>query len=259
MWASNLDGLRVLVTGGGSGIGRTIAARLTQEGARAHVCDVSAEALRDLSVACPAVTGTRADVGSEADVDRLFADVSSQLGGLDVLVNNAGIAGPTAAIDETSLADWQRTLDVNLTGSFLCARRAVPLLKQAGGGSIINIASAAARLGFPNRSPYSASKWGLIGLTETWAMELGPAGIRVNAILPGIVAGERQDRVLQARARVEGISFEEATRQRLQSVSLRSMVSADDIAEMVLFLCSSSGRMISGQSLSVCGNVETLR
>lgn len=255
---ARLDGLRVLVTGGGSGIGRTIAARLTQEGARLHVCDVSAEALRDLSATCPKMSGTLADVGNEADVDRLFVDVGARLGGLDVLVNNAGIAGPTAAIDKIPLIDWQRTLDVNLTGSFLCARRAVPLLKQASGGSIINIASVAARLGFPNRSPYSASKWGIIGLTQTWAMELGPFGIRVNAILPGVVAGERQDRVLQARAQIEGIPLEEARRQRLQSVSLRSMVSAEDVAEMVLFLCSSAGRMISGQSLSVCGNVESL-
>jgi len=256
---AQIDGLRVLVTAGGSGIGRTIAFRLTQEGARLHVCDVSAEALRELSAACPGVRGTLADVASEADVDRLFADVLAQLGGLDVLVNNAGIAGPTAALDEIAPADWQRTLDVNLTGPFLCARRAVPLLKQAGGGSIINIASVAARLGFPNRSPYSASKWGIIGLTQTWAMELGPVGIRVNAILPGMVAGDRQNRVLQARAAVEGIPIEEARRQRLQSVSLRGMVSAEDVAEAALFLCSPAGRMISGQSLGVCGNVETLR
>jgi NAD(P)-dependent dehydrogenase (short-subunit alcohol dehydrogenase family) len=255
---ARLDGLRVLVTGGGAGIGRTIAVRLVREGARVHVCDVSAEALRDLSAACPEVSGTPADVGSEADVDRLFADVAARLGGLDVLVNNAGIAGPTAAVDETPPADWQRTLDVNLTGPFLCARRAVPLLKQSGGGAILNIASVAGRLGFPNRSPYAASKWGLVGLTQTWAMELGPVGIRVNAILPGVVAGERQDRVLQARAEVEGVPVEEARRRRLQSVSLRSMVSPDDIAETVLFLCSPAGRMISGQSISVCGNVETL-
>lgn len=256
---ARIDGLRVLVTGGAAGIGRTIAAHLTQQGARVHVCDVSTEALRDLAAACPGVSGTLADVGNELDVDRLFADVTAQLGGLDVLINNAGIAGPTAPIEEIAPADWQRTLDVNLTGPFLCARRAVPLLKQTGDGSIINIASVAARLGFPNRSPYSASKWGVIGLTETWAMELGPAGIRVNAILPGIVAGDRQDRVLQARAQVEGISFEEAKLQRLQSVSLRSTVSADDVAEAVLFLCSPAGRMISGQSLSVCANVESLR
>lgn len=256
---ARLDGLRVLVTGGAAGIGRTIAEYLDKEGARLHVCDVSPDSLQNLAGAHPGIGRTLADVGSEADVDRLFADLSAQLGGLDVLVNNAGIAGPTSPVEETKLADWQRTLDVNLTGQFLCARRAVPMLKQAGGGSIINIASVAARLGFPNRSPYSASKWAIIGLTQTWAMELGPFAIRVNAILPGIVAGERQDRVLQARAQVEGITFEEAKRQRLQSVSLRSTVAANDVAEMVLFLCSPGGRMISGQSLSVCGNVETLR
>jgi len=253
-----MDGLRVLVTGGGSGIGRTIAQRLLQAGARLHVCDVSAAALADLTTTYPAMSGTLANVGSEADVERLFGDVSVHLGGLDVLVNNAGIAGPTAALDQIALPDWQRTLDVNLTGPFLCARRAVPLLKQAGGGAIINLASAAARLGFPNRSPYAASKWGLIGLTQTWAMELGPVGIRVNAILPGVVSGARQDQVLQARALTEGITFEEAREERLRCVSLRSMVSPEDIAEMVLFLCSPAGRMISGQSLGVCGNVETL-
>lgn len=230
-----------------------------QEGARVHVCDVSAEALHRLAVDIPGVSSTQADVGREADVDRLFADVQTCLGGLDVLVNNAGIAGPTSPVEETTLADWQRTLDVNLTGHFLCARRAVPLLKQAGGGAIINLGSVASRLGFPHRSPYSATKWGVIGLTQTWAMELGPAGIRVNAILPGIVAGERQERVLQARAAVEGMAVEEVKRQRLHTVSLRSMVTADDIAGMALFLCSPAGRMISGQSLSVCGNVETLR
>ena len=251
--------VRVLVTGGASGIGLAIARRLLDAGARVHVCDVSADALQRAETELSSITGTLADVASESDIERLFADVKTQLGGLDVLVNNAGIAGPTSPVDETSLLDWQRTLDVNLTGTFLCTRRAVPLLKESGGGAIINIASCAARLGFPNRSPYSASKWGLIGLTQTWAMELGPAGIRVNAVLPGIVAGERQDRVLQSRADLEGIDVEEARSQRTQTVSLRSMVRAEDVAESVVFLCSPAGRMISGQSLSVCGNVETLR
>lgn len=251
--------VRVLITGGASGIGWVIARQLRDAGARVHVCDVSSEALQRAGAESSGITGTLADVASESDIERLFADVMSQLGGLDVLVNNAGIAGPTSPVEETSLQDWQRTLDVNLTGTFLCTRRAVPLLKESGGGAIINIASCAARLGFPNRTPYSASKWGLVGLTQTWAMELGPAGIRVNAVLPGIVAGERQDRVLQSRAALEGIDVEEARRQRTETVSLRSMVRAEDVAESVVFLCSPAGRMISGQSLSVCGNVETLR
>lgn len=256
---NELCDLRALVTAGATGIGYAIAKRLQRAGARVHICDISRSALQQAAADSPALTSSVADVASEADVEKLFVDVQTQLGGLDLLVNNAGVAGPTGPVEETSREDWQRTLDVNLTGTFLCTRRAVPLLKTAGGGAIINISSVAGRLGFPHRTPYSASKWGLIGLTQTWAMELGPAGIRVNAILPGVVAGDRQDRILQARAELEGIDREEVRRQRLQTVSLRNMVTADDVAETVLFLCSPAGRMISGQSLGVCGNVETLR
>jgi NAD(P)-dependent dehydrogenase (short-subunit alcohol dehydrogenase family) len=236
-----------------------IARRFHLTGSRVFVGDLSREAINRMTSDLSGIAAAVADVAGERDVERLFAEARSCLGGLDVLVNNAGIAGPTAPVEETTLSDWQRTLDVNLTGTFLCTRSAVPLLKEAGGGAIINIASTAARLGFPHRSPYSASKWGVIGLTQTWAMELGPWGIRVNAILPGIVEGERQDRVLLARATLEGRSLEEVKEQRLQSVSLRTMVTADDIAEAVYFLCSPAGRRISGQSLNVCGNVETLR
>jgi NAD(P)-dependent dehydrogenase (short-subunit alcohol dehydrogenase family) len=173
-------------------------------------------------------------------------------------VNNAGIAGPTAAIEDTSLHEWQQTLDVNLTGAFLCTRSAVPLIKKAKGGSIINISSAAGRHGFPLRSPYSATKFGVIGLTQTWAMELGPSGIRVNAILPGIVEGARQDRVLSAKAETFGISLEAMRQRALERVSLRRMVTAQDIAAQIVFVCSPAGANISGQSLSVDGNVETL-
>lgn len=175
-----------------------------------------------------------------------------------MLVNNAGVAGPTAMVEDTSLEDWNQTIAVNLTGAFLCTRRAVPMLKASGGGSIVNMSSAAGRLGFPLRTPYSASKFGLIGLTQTWAMELGPSNIRVNAILPGVVAGERQEHVIAAKAASLGIE-PEAMRQRLLSkVSLRRMVSVDDVANQILFICSSAGATISGQSLSVCGNVEHL-
>lgn len=252
-------GLRVLVTGGGSGIGLAIAKHLCQRGARVHICDVSDEVLQTAKLTMPELNVTTADVANESDVSRLFADIVGRLGGLDVLVNNAGIAGPTAPVEATALDDWRRTLDVNLTGTFLCTRAAVPLLKAAGGGAIINIGSVASRLGFPNRTAYSASKWGLIGLTETWAIELGPAHIRVNAVLPGIVEGDRQDRVLRARASLENISFHEAKSRRLESVSMRTTVTAEEVAAMVGFLCSPAGEKISGQSLSVCGNVETLR
>jgi len=173
-------------------------------------------------------------------------------------VNNAGIAGPTAAIEDTALNEWRQTLGVNLTGAFLCTRSAVPLIKKAKGGSIINISSAAGRHGFPLRSPYSATKFGVIGLTQTWAMELGPSGIRVNAILPGIVEGARQDSVLSAKAETFGISLEAMRQRALERVSLRRMVTAQDIAAQIVFVCSPAGANISGQSLSVDGNVETL-
>ncbi len=149
-------------------------------------------------------------------------------------------------------------MDVNLNGQFYCARRAVPLLRDAGEGAMINISSVAGRLGFAHRTPYAATKWAIVGFTKSLAQELGPAGIRVNAILPGTVEGARIDRVIAARAEVEGIGFEDAKRNMLDKVSLRRMVSARDIADMALFLCSPMGRNISGQALSVCGNVETL-
>ena len=195
-----LDGLHALVTAGAQGIGRAITEALIAQGAQVHVCDIDAGALKDVQTAYPQVTATLTDIADEAQVADMFAGLNQRWGQLDILVNNAGIAGPTAAIEDTSLTEWQQTIDVNLTGTFLCTRSAVPLMK-ARGGSIVNISSAAGRHGFPLRSSYSASKFGVIGLTQTWAMELGPQGIRVNAILPGIVEGPRQDRVLSAKAK----------------------------------------------------------
>ncbi len=252
-----LDGQRALVTAGAQGIGRAITEALVAQGAEVHVCDIDAHALKEVQAALPGVTTSLTDVSDEAQVLAMFDLVRQRWGALDILVNNAGIAGPTAALAETTLAAWQQTIDVNLTGGFLCARSAVPLMKS-GGGSIVNISSAAGRFGFPLRTPYSASKFGVIGLTQTWAMELGPSGIRVNAILPGIVEGPRQDRVLNAKAESFGISLEEMRVRALERVSLRRMVSAQDIAAQIVFICSPAGANISGQSLSVDGNVETL-
>ena len=255
---TGLNGKRVLVTAGAQGIGLAITEAFVAAGAQVHVCDVNDDFLVSAKAKFPQVSQSRCDVASEAQVDAMFADLAARWGGLDVLVNNAGIAGPTAKVEDTELADWQQTLAVNLTGTFLCTRRAVPLLKSAGGGSIVNISSAAGRLGFPLRTPYSASKFGVIGLTETWAMELGPSKIRVNAILPGIVAGERQERVIAAKAVSYGIAHEEMRQRLLAKVSLRRMVTAQDIANQIIFICSPAGASISGQSLSVCGNVEHL-
>jgi NAD(P)-dependent dehydrogenase (short-subunit alcohol dehydrogenase family) len=251
-------GLRAVVTAGAGGIGRAIADALIANGARVHICDVDGAALTTFGAVHKDAGTTLADVAREADVERLFADARARLGGLDVLVNNAGIAGPTGAVEAIATEDWRRCIDVCLTGQFLCTRLAVPTLKAAGGGAIINISSAAGRFGYAWRTPYSAAKWGVIGFTQSLAKELGPANIRVNAILPGIVAGPRIDGVIAARAKQEGVSHAEMERQYLSRVSLRRMVTASDVAGAVLWLLSAAGRNISGQSLGVDGNVESL-
>lgn len=231
---------------------------LIAHGARVHVCDIDEGFLADYRTAHPESRATHADVAEEADVERLFAAVGADLGGLDVLVNNAGIAGPTGAVEDLDPAAWRRTLDVGLTGHFLCTRLAVPMLKAAGGGAIVNISSVAGRLGYAFRTPYAAVKWAAVGVTESLARELGPSNIRVNAILPGVVEGPRIERVIAARAEQLGLGYAEMEASYLERISLRRMVSADDVAASVLYLVSSAGRNVSGQSLSVCGNVETL-
>ena len=257
-------GLRVLVTGGASGIGLVIAHAFVDAGSRVHVCDSSRQAIDELNEAeqsaeMNAITYTLADVSDRAAVDRVFDDVDAQLGGLDVLINNAGIAGPTGGIDEMDTGDWEQTVDVNLNAQFYFARRAVPLLRQArDGGSIIALSSVAGRLGYAYRTPYSATKWAVVGLTKSLAIELGPDNIRVNAIQPGIVKGPRIERVISARAQQLGLSYEQMEKEYLAKISLRRMTTPEEVAATALFLCSPGGSGISGQAISVCGNVEVL-
>jgi NAD(P)-dependent dehydrogenase (short-subunit alcohol dehydrogenase family) len=199
------------------------------------------------------------DVSERDQVDDLFTAMAERYGDrLDILVNNAGVAGPTGGIETLDPDEWARTMAINLGGVFLVTRRAVPLLRAAGGGAIINISSAAGKLGFPLRTPYSASKFGIIGLTETLAIELGVDQIRVNAILPGVVAGERQDRVLAVKAKANGISLEEQQQRAVARVSMQTMVQAEDIAQAALYLAGPAGRYVSGERLSVGGNVESM-
>ena len=251
-------GLRVLVTAGASGIGRAIAELLIENGARVHVCDVDDELLDAFRAAHPGHGASRCDVSLEAEVEVLVGEASEGLGGLDALVNNAGIAGPTGGVEDISPADWRRTLEVCLTGQFLCAHFTVPWLKRAGAGSIVNLSSAAGRFGYAFRTPYSAAKWGVIGFTQSLAKELGPSGIRVNAILPGIIQGARMEGVIQARADQLGLSYAAMEKQYLDRISLRRMTAADDVAASVLFLLSPAGANVSGQSLGIDGNVEAL-
>jgi len=253
-----VGGLRVMVTGSGAGIGLGIARAFVREGARVHVCDSDEAALLALGPTDPTLSWTRCDVAERGDVDRLFADGIRRLGGLDCLVNNAGIAGPTGPIDEIDPADWDRCIAVDLTGQFNGLRLAVPHLRRSGNASIVNVSSQAGRFGFPLRSPYAAAKWGVIGLTRTLAMELGADGIRVDALLPGIVAGARQRRVLEAKAQARGISFVEMEKLAFSYTSIREYVTPEQLADLVLFLASDRARTISGQSLSVCGDTNML-
>ena len=254
----SLEDKRALVTGAAAGIGAAIAATYRDAGARVHICDVDTGALDAFATRHPDITCSVIDVSDDDAVGRLFDDAQRALGGLDILVNNAGIAGPTARVEDMSVADWKRTLAIDLDSVFYCTRRAVPLLKAAGGGSIITLSSAAGRLGLPLRTPYTAAKFAIVGLCETWAMELGPSNIRVNCIQPGFVEGERIDRVIAAKAEARGIGIEQQRRDFVSRVSMRTMVSAQDIANMALFLASDAGRHVSGQALPVCGNIETL-
>jgi len=248
-------GMRVLVTAGAAGIGREIARTFFTHGARVHVCDVDEQALRQLD---KAITATRADVSSLADVERLFEDVKKNLGGLDVLVNNAGIAGPTGKVEDIRPEDWDRCIAVDLNGMFYVTRKAMPLIKAAGGGSIINLSSIAGRFGFAMRTPYSAAKWAVVGFTQSLAVEAGPDGVRVNCIQPGIVEGERVERIMADKAGSLGIPKEEVRKRMVEGISLKTTVTAQDIAETALFLTLGAGRHISGQALSVCGGARYL-
>src|ERR687891_430294 len=252
-------GLPSLTAAAPAAIGRATLDTFVAAGARVCVCDVDAEGLEELRAALPGVGAMLADVSDRAAVDALFEMAIARLGGLDILINNAGIAGPTARIEDIAPEDWARTLEVNLTGQYLCARRAVPPIRAAGGGSIVNLSSAAGRFGFALRTPYCASKWAVVGLTKALAIEVGPDQIRVNAICPGAVEGERIDRVIAAKAEARGVPFEAMRQQYVETASMKRLISPQDIANMILFLCSDAGRLVSGQVIGVDGNPECLR
>jgi NAD(P)-dependent dehydrogenase (short-subunit alcohol dehydrogenase family) len=251
------NGLRVVITAGAAGIGRAIARTFVEHGAKVHICDIDEKALSAFSKEMLQVTHSRADVSSVLDVERLFEDAKRALGGLNVLVNNAGIAGPTAKVEDIRPEDWERCIAVDLNGMFYCTRKAMPLIKAAGGGSIINLSSAAGRLAFALRTPYSAAKWAVVGFTQSLAAEAGPDKVRVNCIQPGIVEGERIERVIAAKAQGLGISNDQVRSKMLEGVSLGTTVTAQDIANTALFLASEAGRHIS-QAISVCAGTRYL-
>ncbi|HWL71769.1 MAG TPA: SDR family oxidoreductase [Geminicoccus sp.] len=255
----DLTGRRVVITAGGSGIGRVMAERFADVGASVAVCDVDDAALKDLAATRPGIFGARADVGQAGEVDAFFDAAIARLGGLDVLVNNAGVSGPTKPVEAITPEEWERTIGVNLNGAFFCTRRAVPLFKAQRSGVIVNLSSTAGRMGMPNRSPYSAAKYGVRGFTDVMAIELGEHNIRVNAILPGVVDGPRGRRVITEQAEKRGMSFEEYLPNLLHNVSMHTMIDQEEVADLAIFLASDYARHISGQSIGVCGNFESYR
>ena len=258
MHLPGLRGKRIVITAAGGGIGLAIARRLKQQGVHLAICDVDKNALDRASEELAPEVAEIADVSDPVQVSGFFGTIKTTMSGLDALVNNAGIAGPTAGVEDISPEDWSRCIDVCLTGQFLCAHHAVPLIKAAGGGSIVSMASAAARFGYAFRTPYSAAKWGVIGLTQSLAKELGPANIRVNAVLPGIIEGPRMERVIADKASLTGVSHEAMKADYINRISLRRMTPPEDVADMVAFLISDAGHNLSGQSFPVDGNVEVL-
>jgi NAD(P)-dependent dehydrogenase (short-subunit alcohol dehydrogenase family) len=248
---------RVVVTAAASGIGLAVAEAFAADGARVFICDIDDEALRAVTASRPAIAGTVCDVSDRTAVEQFVGNAAKALRGIDVLVNNAGIAGPTTPVQEIDPDDWEAVLAVNLTGAFHVTRLAIPYLKQSEAGVIIIMSSMAGRFGYPNRSPYAVTKWGLVGFTKTLSRELGGDGIRVNAILPGAVAGERLTRVLQERARITGASLEEVTAAMLANQSLKRFVDPREIGALAVFLASPSARSISGQMISIDGDTQS--
>lgn len=246
-----------LITAGANGIGLCMAKTFLAQGYCVHVCDISERAINDFLTANPSASASLCDVSKVDQVDRMFDELIARYGRLDVLINNAGIAGPTAAVEDIDPADWDRCIGVDLNGQFYCTRRAAPLLKVRG-GSIVNIASNAALFGFPLRSPYTAAKWAMIGLTKTWAMELGPFQVRVNALCPCSVNGPRIEGVIERDAEARGVSTDDIRRLYQSQSSMRLFVDPEDVANMALFLCSDAGAKISGQSIALDGHTESL-
>jgi len=249
---------KVFISAGGSGIGRCIAEAFLNNHDEVFVCDINAQSLEQFQKDFPKLHIYACDLAKPEQIKLMFNEAVQKLGDIDVLVNNTGISGPTIAADKLSFEDWNTVINLNLNSTFLITQLAIPLLKQSGAGVIINMSSIAGRLGYPYRLAYSTSKWGLIGFTKTLSMELGADNIRVNAILPGAVDGERVQRVLQASADVAHSSLEQVTQNALKNQSLKYFVNPKHIADLCLFLASESGRSISGQILPIDGDKQCL-
>lgn len=254
----NLKDAKVIVSAGASGIGREMAQAFHDEGAKVAVCDINADALSTLNADLPAIKTFVCDVSDGSSAQDFIEGAAEHLGGIDTLVNNAGIAGPTGRVEDIKPADWAQCIDVGLTGHFNCTRIAVPHLRKSDNASIINMSSAAGKFGFALRTPYAVTKWGVIGFTKSLSIELGEDKVRTNAVLPGLVEGDRIRQVLEARAQSRGLSMDEITEEAFSFTSIKDFITPRQLSDLVMFLASERGRTISGQALSVDGDLRML-
>ncbi len=253
-----LSGKRVIITAAADGIGKVVAEAYLGQGAKVAICDIQGDKVAHFQEAHPDAFAEICDVADEAALGRWMDRALAQLGGCDTLVNNAGIAGPTAPIEEIATADLRQCLEIGLVSHFVCTAKALPGMKAAGRGLIVNISSVAGLHAFPLRTPYAATKWAVVGVSKSLAAEVGPAGIRVNAICPGVIAGERIERVIAARAAAEQRPREEVHAEYASKASLRTMIPPEDIAQAILYLDSPAGCRVSGQALAIDGHLTAL-
>lgn len=249
---------RILVTAGAAGIGRAIAEAFLADGADVAICDVDTEQLAAMQGTHPTLITAQVDVTNEAEMDAFLQNLEERWQGVDVVCANAGTGGPAGRIETLDFDEWQKCVATNLHGSFLTCRWAARLMRAQGSGLICLTSSTAGQMGYPLRSPYASAKWAIVGLTKTLAMELGEAGVRVNAICPGAVEGPRMDRVIENEAAARRQAINAVRQSYVKGASMKTWVTAQDIANTIRFLASPSGSKISGQILAVDGHTETL-
>jgi NAD(P)-dependent dehydrogenase (short-subunit alcohol dehydrogenase family) len=248
---------RVIITAAAGGIGRAIVEAFVARGAAVQLCDVDESSLARVSAELPGVVATRVDLSDGSEIDAWLDDAIGALGGVDVLVNNAGTKGPTAFVEDVTPDEWRDCMAVTLDSHYRCARAVAPVMKRQRSGSIVNMSSTAGQVGYGMRTPYAAAKWAVIGLTKSLAIELGPHGVRCNAICPGSVSGERIDRVIADEAAQRGVTAQVVADEYVAGQSIKRFADATEIADLCVFLASSAAEMISGQAIAVDGHSET--
>ena len=257
----NLKNKKIVISAGASGIGWAITKSCVSKGALVYLCDIDGKALskiRKYPMYNKRIFISEIDASNEVEVIDFFKMIKKKFKKMDALINNVGIAGPTGTIEGIESVEWEKTMHVNVNSHFYFTKQAIPLLKKSKTSSIINISSGAGIMGFPLRSPYAASKWAVVGMTKTLAMELGKYKIRVNAICPGTIKGDRMKRVIRDKAKFTKISAKKIESDFVSMASMKSWINEEDIGNMCAYLISDSANKVSGQVIAVDGNAERM-